>query len=103
MTLEEQLDRLIERWERGASLDPIASDEIEARLAAAETFVQLQSIEVPPAFAVRLEARVRAHVRSLAVQQGRVIAVPRSEAQRGGCQRTEKKRKRGAGPHAMHR
>lgn len=79
MTPEEQLDRLIERWERGVPLGPVANEELQARLAAAEMLAQLQAIEVPPAFAARLEARLRARARRLAQQNGQEIAVPRPQ------------------------
>lgn len=68
MTPAEQLDRLIEQWERGAAPGPVASDEIAARLAAAEVLARLQTIAVPPGFAARLEARIRGRARSLAGQ-----------------------------------
>lgn len=100
MTSEDQLDGLIERWERGVPLGPITSDQIEVRLAAAEALAQLQAIVVPLAFAAHLEIRVRARARSLAQQRGRVIAFPGSEAPRGRRQRTEQKRKREAVSHA---
>lgn len=101
MTPEEQLDALIERWERGVPLGPITSTQIEARLAAASALAQLQAIAVPPAFAARLEGQVRAHARSLA-QQGRMFAAPVSEAPRERRQRMEQTYKRGRGSHARH-
>lgn len=79
MTPEEQLDRLIERWERGVPLGQVANEELQARLAAARTLAQLQAIEVPPAFAARLEARLRARARRLALQNGWELAVPRPQ------------------------
>lgn len=71
MTLEEHLDGLIERWERGIPLGPIPNTQIEARLAAAAVLAHLQAIAMPPAFDARLEGRIRARVRSLARQRGR--------------------------------
>ncbi len=77
MTPEEQLDRLIEQGEPNAVPGSAASDEITARFVAAQALVRLQEVEVPPEFAARLEARLRARVRSLAPQDGWEIAVPR--------------------------
>jgi hypothetical protein len=77
MTPEEQLDQLIERWEQGAWLGPVANAEIETRLTAAKTVAALHEIDVPPAFAARLEARLRARARHLAQRNGHEIAVPR--------------------------
>ena len=71
MTPEEQLDRLIERRELGVLPGPGGSDELVACLAAAEVLMRLPARAEPPGFADRLEARVRARVRSLAVQQVR--------------------------------
>ncbi len=81
LTPEEQLDCLIERWERGSWLRPVASDEIEACLATAEAIIQLQAIAVSSAFAARLEALMRARARSLAAQQNKLLAFPYSQPQ----------------------
>lgn len=91
ITPEEQLDRLIERWECGSWLRPVASDEIEVCLAAAETIMQLQAIAVSSAFAVRLEILMRAYAWSLAEEQNKVIAFPCSQTQVRIHQRTENK------------
>lgn len=88
MTPGEQLECLIERWERGSWLRPVANDEIEACFAAAEVLMQFQAMTVSSAFAARLEALVRAHVRSLAAQQNKVIAFPGAQAQTQRRQRT---------------
>jgi hypothetical protein len=90
-TPEEQLDRLIERWECGSWLRPVASDEIEACLAAAETIMQQQAITVSSAFAARLEILMRTYARSLVAQQNKVIAFPYSQPQIRIRQRTENK------------
>ncbi len=91
MNPEEYLDRLIERREHGQEQLPVTNDEIAARLAAAEMLAQLQEIEVPPAFASRLELAVRARSRDLARQNGGIIpmASPRSPA---GSQRFPRRR-----------
>ena len=83
MTPEERLDGLIERWESGVSPGRVESLEVEACLAAAAALMQLQALVVPPAFAARLEARVRAHARNLAAPQRKVIAFPRTRRQSG--------------------
>src|SRR5690348_12288232 len=79
MTPEEQLDRLIEQGHQGTRLGPVPTDEVAARLAAAEALARLQAIEIPPAFARRLEARIRTRARDLAQQRGWEIAVPRPQ------------------------
>ncbi len=64
MNPEVYLDRLIEKREAGEYQFPVRNDEIASSLAAAETLMQLQKIDVPPAFAHRLESSIRTRVRS---------------------------------------
>ena len=79
MAPAEQLDRLIKGWEPGALPGLVDSDELTACLAAAEALMWLQAIAEPRGFAARLEARVRARVRSLTVQQARGLYGPEEE------------------------
>ena len=102
VTPEEQLDCLIERWERGFLLRPVAGDEIETCLAVAEAIMQLQVMAVSSAFAARLEARMCAYARSLAAQPHKVIAFPRSQPQIRMRQRKENKRSPRAAFHPLH-
>lgn len=71
MKPEEQLDRLIEQREHGMKPHPVADDEIAASLAAAQALSQLNEIEVPPAFAQRLELSIRTRARTRAWQKDR--------------------------------
>jgi hypothetical protein len=75
MNPEVYLDRLIEKREAGENQFSVRNDEIASSLAAAETLMQLQKIDVPPAFAYRLELSVRARTRSqrLTRQNGQSI------------------------------
>ena len=95
MTPEKQFDGLIEQWKYDALPGSTESCKRGAYLAAAEALTRLQAIEVPPAFALRLEARMRARARSLAAQPGQESAFPRSQAQSGRSPRTGKQRLRG--------
>ena len=97
MALEEQLENLIARWEHDARLWLVESGELEARLAAAEALIQGQRIAVPPAFAARLEVRLRARARSLVAQPGKALPFPSSPAQRRRRERSDTKRQRGHG------
>jgi hypothetical protein len=76
MNPEVYLDRLIEKREAGEEQFSIRNDEIASSLAAAETLMQLQKIDVPPAFAHRLESSIRTRVRSqrLTQQNGQSIS-----------------------------
>jgi hypothetical protein len=70
MKPEERLDRLIELREHG--IKPlVADDEMAAGLAAAQALSRLNDIDVPPAFAQRLEQSIRARARAHAWQQDR--------------------------------
>lgn len=64
MNPEVYLDRLIEEREAGENQFSVRNDEIASSLAAAETLMQLQKIDVPPAFAHRLELSIRVRARS---------------------------------------
>jgi uncharacterized membrane protein YgcG len=81
MTPEEQLDRLIEVHKRNGALRPVGDDELLARLDAADALAALRRVEVPDAFAARLEARVRQRARSLSQPDQRLTFVPRSASQ----------------------
>lgn len=80
MTPEEQLDHLIEAPKYNGSRRPTGSDDLAARLRAAETLSSLNQIDVPEAFAARLEARVRQRARSLNPPENRLAFVPRDPA-----------------------
>ena len=73
MKPEEYLDRLIERREHGIEPFPVLNDEIAASLAAAQTVAQLNQIDIPPAFAQKLELSIRSRARDLARQNGRIL------------------------------
>jgi hypothetical protein len=73
MKSEEYLDRLIERREHGMEPLPVPNDEIAASLAAAQTVAQLNQIDIPPAFAQKLELSIRSRARDLARQNGRTL------------------------------
>jgi hypothetical protein len=84
MKPEEYLDRLIERREHGMESLPVANDEVAASLAAAHALVQLNKIDIPPAFAQKLELSIRSRARDLARQNynslstTRPLSIPRS-------------------------
>jgi uncharacterized membrane protein YgcG len=80
MTPEEQLDRMIEARNDNGSRRPVGDDEVTARLRAADTLAGLNQIEVPEAFAARLEARVRQRARSLNQHNNRFTFVPRASS-----------------------
>lgn len=73
MKPEEHLDRLIEQRERGMEPLPVTNDEIAAGLAGAQALTELNKIDVPPAFAQRLEVSIRTRARDLARQDGRTL------------------------------
>lgn len=73
MKPEEYLDRLIEQREHGMEPPPVANDEIAAGLAGAQALTELNQIDVPPAFAQRLEISIRTRARDLARQDGRTL------------------------------
>lgn len=73
MKPEEYLDRLIERREHGIEPFPVLNDEIAASLAAAQTVAQLNQIDIPPAFAQKLELSIRSRARDLARQNGMIL------------------------------
>lgn len=73
MKPEEYLDRLIELRQNGVEPLPVANDEIAASLAAAQTVTQLNQIDIPPAFAQKLELAIRSRARDLARQNGRIL------------------------------
>src|SRR6266851_2264953 len=73
MKPEEYLDRLIERRAHGMEPLPVPNDEMAASLAAAQTVAQLNQIDIPPAFAQRLELSLRSRARDLAGQNGRTL------------------------------
>lgn len=78
MTPEEQLDRLIEAPGYNGSRRPGSNDEIAARLHAADALASLNQVEVPEAFAARLEGQVRQRARSLNQQDHPLTFVPRA-------------------------
>lgn len=82
MTPEERLDRLLELREQGAPRLPLTSEDLAARIAAADTLAQLQTIDASPEVDARLEARIRARARQLAHQQGGELPVPRPPERR---------------------
>jgi hypothetical protein len=69
MNPEEYLDRMIERRQYGQAWLPGDDNEVAACLVAAETLTRLQEINVPPAFAHRLETYVRARARTSGLHQ----------------------------------
>ena len=82
MTPEERLDRLLELREQGAPRLPMTSEDLAARIAAADALAHLQAIDAPPEFDARLEARIRARARQLAHQHGGELPVPRPPQRR---------------------
>lgn len=77
MTPEERLDRLLELREQGAPRLPMVSEDLAARIAAADALAHLQALDAPPEFDALLEARIRARARQLARHQGTELPVPR--------------------------
>ena len=77
MTPEERLDRLLELREQGAPRLPMTSEDLAARVAAADALARLQAIDAPPEVDARLEARIRARARQLARPNGEELPVPR--------------------------
>lgn len=82
MTPEERLDRLLELREQGAPRLPMTSEDLAARIAAADALAHLQAIDAPPEIDARLEARIRARARQLAHQHGGELPVPRPPQRR---------------------
>ncbi len=80
MKPEEYLDRLIEQREFGMGPLPAAgNNEIAASLAAAQALAQLLEIDIPPAFAQRLEGSIRARARDLVRQERRTLPLPTAQ------------------------
>src|SRR5713226_1558164 len=73
MKPEEYLDRLIERRKHGMEPLPVLNEEIATSLAAAQTVAQLNQVDIPPAFAQKLELSIRSRARDLARQNDRTL------------------------------
>lgn len=80
MRREKQLDELLEQRGRGMVQTSALHADDAAKIAAAESFVRLNDIEIPDDVAQRIEARVRSHAHAL--QAERQLARQRRAPQR---------------------
>jgi len=76
MIPEDYPERLIKKCEVGENQPAVRNGDIAGCLAAAETLTQLQQIDVPPAFAYRIELSIRSHVRSQSLTQQNSQSIP---------------------------
>src|SRR5258708_5656067 len=83
MNLDEYVDRLMERGERGEKRLSSVTEEVAASLAAAEVLTQLREIAVPPEFAGYLELYLRARARTFGQQTSTALPVVRPRGHAG--------------------